>query len=81
METETIKTTRVVKQPVEINASEFTNDVNNGMTYILLSQKYNLPIKNIKDVAKELNIQDKVKRHIQPKYILVNNNTNNALNK
>lgn len=75
MNTETIKTTRVVKEPVQINVQEFTNDVNNGMTYIQLSQKYNLVIKNIKDIAKELGIQDKVKRHIQPKYILVNNGT------
>lgn len=64
----------------QVSASEFTKDVNNGLTKAELISKYGISDANVKKVAKQLNLT--IKRAVKPKFELVFDaeNTTTGLN-
>lgn len=66
----TVNNTAMIKEIPTISKSVFTTDVNNGLTYPQLANKYSLPVSNIKNITKQLGLQKQVKRNLTPKFIL-----------
>jgi hypothetical protein len=54
---------------VKINQTDFTADVNAGLTRAELKAKYGIPVSVINDWAKALELTIKIKK--APKYVLV----------
>lgn len=52
-----------------VSKSEFTTDVNNGVSKTELVNKYGLSPANVKKLAKQLNVN--IKREVKPKFTLV----------
>ena len=57
----------------QISATEFTKDVNAGMTRKELMTKYSLTIANTNAVAKQLKLE--IKRDTKPKFMLIDDIT------
>lgn len=62
---------------MEIKVSEFTTDVNNGMSKKDLIEKYQISDANVKKIAKSLGL--KIKKAMKPKFTLVYD-TNESIN-
>lgn len=53
----------------KVSASEFTKDVNEGLTKAVLIKKYGISEASVKKVAKQLGLT--IKRAVKPKFELV----------
>lgn len=60
---------------VKINKTDFTADVNAGLTRTELKAKYGVPVSIINDWAKALGLTIKIKK--TPKYVLVDDTVEN----
>ena len=58
----------------QINKTEFISDIKSEMTKAQLMTKYELPASVVSKFVKDLGL--KLKRDVQPKYVLVDDNEN-----